>query len=258
MIGKPIALVCLSFVWGVHGACAAPRASSSGKQPPAKSRLSSAELNKRKEALASRVTELYDFAKAGQWRKMEALMTEDSKDIFYGQPKNPINEFEVKRIEVELDGKTGKAVVDIKFMAGGFAQLMVLPQPSRWVFENGAWLVKLEKPVAHPLAAFTQGGAAGPPSALRFGQREIEIERGAHEYVVRFQNTGQQVLTVRADTDPCQCLEVSLDKQKYAPGESGELRIKTAIDADMEPREFRVQVVAEPGPQWAFLTLRLK
>jgi hypothetical protein len=258
MIGKLIALVCLSFMWGVHGACAAPQASPSVKQRPAKPELSSAELNKRKEALASRVTELYDLAKAGQWRKMEAFMTEDSKDVFYGQPKNPINEFEVKRIEVELDGKTGKAVVDIKFMAGGFAQLMVLPQPSRWVFENGAWLVKLEKPVAHPLAAFTQGGAAGPPSALRFGQREIEIERGAHEYVVRFQNTGQQTLAVRAGTDPCQCLEVSLDKQKYAPGESGELRIKTEIDADMEPRELRVQVVAEPGPQWTFLTLRLK
>jgi len=258
MIGKPIALVCLALAWGVHGACAAPQASSSGKQPPAKSQLSSAELNKRKEALASRVTEVYELAKAGQWRKMEALMTEDSKDIFYGQSKNPINEFEVKRIEVEPDGKTGKAVVDIKFAAGGFAQPMVLPQPSRWVFENGIWLLKLEKPVAHPLAAFTQGGAAGPPSALRFDAREIEIERGAHEYVFRFENTGQQTLVVRAGADPCQCMDVSLDKDKYAPGESGKLRIKTAIDANMEPREFRVQVVAEPGPQWTFLTLRLK
>lgn len=257
MIGKPIALVCLALAWGVHGACAAQQASPVAK-PHAKSQLSSTELNKRKEALASRVTEVYELAKAGQWRKMEALMTEDSKDIFYGQSKNPINEFEVKRVEVEPDGKTGRAVVDIKFMAGGFAQPMVLPQPSRWVFEDDVWLLKLEKPAAHPLAAFTQGGAAGPPSALRFDKREIEIERGVHEYVLRFENTGQQVLAVRAGADPCQCMDVSLDKEKYAPGESGELRIKTEIDANMEPRQFRVQVVAEPGPQWTFLTLRLK
>ena len=256
MLPNFVALLYLVLACCLAGA--APQASSSGKQPPAKSQLSSAELNKRKEALASRVTEVYELAKAGQWRKMDALMTEDSKDIFYGQSKNPINDFEVKRVEVEPDGKTGRAVVDIKFAAGGFAQLTVLPQPSRWVFENGVWLLKLEKPVAHPLAAFTQGGAAGPPSALRFGQREIDIERGAHEYLLRFENTGQQTLAVRAGADPCQCMDVSLDKDKYAPGESGELRIKTAIDANMESREFRVQVVAEPGPQWTFLTLRLK
>jgi len=185
-------------------------------------------------------------------------MTEDSKDIFYGQSKNPINEFEVKRVEVEPDGKTGLAVAEIKFPAGVFAQLMVLPQRSRWVFENGVWLLKLEKPVAHPLAPFVQRGAAGPPSALRFDKQEIEIERGVHEYVLRFENTGQQTLAVRAGADPCQCMDVSPDKEKYAPGESGELRIKTEIDATMEPREFRIQVLAEPGPQWTFLTLRLK
>jgi len=256
MLPNFVALVYLVLACCLAGA--APQTSSSGKQPPAKPQLSSAELNKRKEALASRVTELYDLAKAGQWRKMEALMTEDSKDIFYGQSKNPINEFEVKRVEVDPDGKTGHVVVEIKFVSGGLAQPMVMPQKSRWVYENGAWLVKLEKPVAHPLAAFTQGGAAGPPSALRFSQREIEIERGAHEYVLRFENTGQQTLAVSAGADPCQCMDVSLDKEKYAPGESGELRIKTEIDATMEPREFRVQVVAEPGPQWTFLTLRLK
>jgi hypothetical protein len=239
---------------------AAPQAPSSPtkRPPPATSELSPPELAKRKEALASRVAELYGLAQAGQWRKMEAFMTEDSKETFYGQSKNPINEFEVKRIEVEPDGKSGKAVVNIKFVAGVFAQPMVLPQPSRWVFENGIWLLKLEKPVAHPLAAFTQGGAAGPPSDLRFDTREIEIERGAHEYVLRFQNTGQQTLAVRAGADPCQCMEVSLDKDKYAPGESGELRIKTEIDANMESRVFRVQVSAEPGSQWAFLFLRLK
>jgi hypothetical protein len=256
MLPNFVALVYLVLACCLAGA--APQASPPVKQRPATPQLSSAELNKRKEALASRVTELYDFAKAGQWRKMEAFMTEDSKDLFFAQAKNPIADFEVKRVEVEPDGRTGKAVVDIKFYSGAFAQPMVLPQKSRWVYENGAWLVKLEKPVAHPLAAFTQGGAAGPPSALRLDKREIEIERGVHEYIVRFQNTGQQTLAVRAGADPCQCMDVSLDKEKYAPGESGELRIKTEIDATMEPREFRVQVVAEPGPQWTFLTLRLK
>ena len=256
MLPNFVALVYLVLACCLAGG--APQASPPVKQRPATPELSSAELNKRKEALASRVTELYDFAKAGQWRKMEALMTEDSKDIFYGQSKNPINEFEVKRVEVEPDGKTGLAVAEIKFTTGAFAQLMVLPQRSRWVYENGAWLLKLEKPVAHPLAAFAQGGAAGPPSALRFGQQEIEIERGAHEYVLRFENTGQQTLAVRAGADPCQCMDVSLDKEKYAPGEWGELRIKTEIDAHAEPREFRIQVVAEPGPQWTFLILRLK
>jgi hypothetical protein len=238
-------------------ACAARQASSSAK-PPAKPQLSSAELAKRKDALTSRVTELYNLAKAGQWRKMEAFMTEDSKDIFFGQAKNPIADFEVKRVEVEPDGKSGFAVADIKFFPAGFAAHMVMPQRSRWVYEGDTWLVKLEKPVAHPLAAFMQDGAAGPPSALRFEKRAIEIERGVHEYVMPFQNTGQQALTVRASPDPCECMEVSLDKETYAPGEAGKLRIKTQIDAQTEPRTFRIQVLGEPGNNWAFIFLQLK
>jgi hypothetical protein len=75
---------------------------------------------------------------------------------------------------------------------------------------------------------------------------------------MRSSRAGQEVLTVRAGADPCQCMEVSLDKEKYAPGEWGQLRIKTKIGADIEARELRVQVLGEPGPQWVFLTLRLK
>ena len=256
MLPNFVALVYLVLACCLAGA--APQASSSGKQPPAKSQFSPAELNKRKEALASRVTEFYRLAKGGAWRQMEAFMTEDSKEVFFGGPRNPITDFEVKHVEVEPDGKIGLVVVDIKFFPGGFPQLVTLPQRSRWVYENGAWLLKLEKPVAHPLASFVQRGATGPPSALRFDKREIEIERGVHEYVLRFENTGPQTLAVRAGADPCQCMDVSPDKEKYAPGEWGELRIKTEIDAHTEPREFLVQVVAEPGPHWTFLILRLK
>jgi len=189
---------------------------------------------------------------------MEAMMTEDSKDIFLGQTKNPIADFELKRVEVEPDGKSALAVVDIKFYPAGFAAYMVVPQRSRWVYENDTWLVKLEKPVAHPLAAFMPGGPSGPPSVLRFEKGEMEIERGVHEYLVPFQNTGQQALTVRASPDPCDCMEVSLDKEKYAPGEAGKLRIKTQIDAQTEPRTFRIQVLGQPGDNWAFLFLQLK
>ena len=75
---------------------------------------------------------------------------------------------------------------------------------------------------------------------------------------MRSSRAGQEILTVRAGADPCQCMDVSLDKEKYAPGEWGQLRIKTKIGADIEARELRVQVLGEPGPQWVFLSLRLK
>lgn len=255
MLRKLSVLVFVLFVCGV--ALASPQASSS-KQPPAESQPSPAELAKRKSALKSRVTELYTLAKAGEWRKMEAMMTEDSKDAFYGQSKNPISEFEVKGIEVAPDGKSGRAVVDIKFRPGGFSTFMVLPQRSKWVYENETWLTKLEKPIAHPAGAFMPAGDAAPVNDVRFEKREIEIERGAHEYVIRFQNAGRQALTVNATPDPCGCMEVSLDKEKYAPGESGQLRINTELDKAMEPRQFRVQVLAQPGSQWTILLLRLK
>jgi len=255
MLRNLVALLYLALACCV--ACAARQASSAAK-PSAKPQLSSSELAKRKDALTSRVTELYNLAKAGEWRKMEAFMTEDSKDIFFGQAKNPIVDYEVKRVDVEPDGKIGFAAVDIKFFPAGFPTYMVIPQRGRWVYENDTWLVKLEKPVAHPLAAFMQGGSSGPPSLLRFEKREIEIERGVHEYVIPFENTGQQALTVWASPDPCECMEVSLDKEKYASGEAGKLRIKTRIDAQTEPRTFRIQVLGEPGNNWAFIFLQLK
>lgn len=246
----------LCLVCGVEGGArqASPQASS------ATAPLSPAEAARRKELLHSRVTEIYKLFQIPAWRKAEAYLTEDSKDIYYEMPKGAILDFSVKNIAVQPDGVAAVASVEIKFNVARFPTPFPLLQKTRWVWEGDNWFLKLERVPNHPLAPFmlNQPPAAYKNAILRFEKMEQEISRGNHEYVFSFQNAGKEPLSLQTFVDDCACMEARLDKQTYAPGEAGRLRVNMRIEADARPRDYTVRVYGTPGGHWVLVKLALK
>lgn len=228
-------------------------------QPAVKPALSAEELARRKELLATRVTELYELYKIAAWRKAEAYFTEDSRDTYYGTRKDPILSFELKDLQLHRDGTRAIAALEITCSVDRFPAPMRLSQKSRWVWERDSWYQKLEPFVSHPLTPFVVSLPADQQtsSMLRFEKSQAEIGRGLEKHVFRFQNVGKETITVRLMPDDWLCMSVSTDKEKYAPGEWGEARVETELEPDTKAREFVVQVLILPGPQWAVIKLRL-
>jgi len=248
----------LSLLLGVAGAAPqqppAPPPSQAGSQTA----VSAGELTKRRELLSSRVTELYELYRIPSWRRAEAYVTEESRDIFYELPKGPILGFTVKKLEVQPDAKRAQAFVEIKFVMAGFPEPMFLLQKTQWVYEHDNWFMKLERPPQNPLAPLLAGqpASAFKDAVLRFQELEQEVAPGKREYVFPFQNFSKETLTVKALADECNCMEVTLSKQSYAPGERGEVRVKIDIGEKAKRREFYIQLLANPGGHWIALKLR--
>lgn len=229
------------------------------QQAPARPAVSAEELARRKALLSARVTELYELYRIPSWRKAEAYFTEESKDVFYETHKGAIIDFTVKDLQINKDGAVAIAVVDIKFRLGQFPDLMVMPQKSRWLWERDNWYQKLERAAQNPLAPFlaSQPASAQTTAMVRFEKNQAEIARGPQKYTFRFQNTGKETISLRPIPHDCLCMELSTDKEKYAPDEWGEVRVETDIDLEAKGQEYVVQVMMLPGPQWAVIRLRL-
>ncbi len=247
----------LFLLMGAAKATAAQAPAASPPQAPSRAALGPEELDRRKKLLSSRVAEIYKLFQIPSWRKAEAYLTEDSRDIFYEQPKGPVLDFTIKDLEVAPDGMSAQASVEIKFVLAQFPTPLTMLRKTRWVYEQDNWFMKLERVPNHPLAPFLLQRTPDKNAVLRFPKLEQEISRGTREYVFPFENAGKETLSVRALPDDCGCMEASLDKESYAPGEKGELRVKMRIEEKAQAHEFYVRVYAIPGNHWTVVRLRL-
>ncbi|HEY1341459.1 MAG TPA: hypothetical protein VGF59_28305, partial [Bryobacteraceae bacterium] len=116
-------------------------------------------------ALRARITEFFQDHVDGQFRKAEALVAEDTKDLYYSQNKPKYLSFEIARIIYSDNFTKAAATVMCEqiIMFPGFAgKPMKVPTNSTWKLENGKWYWYIDPAV---LRRFPFGPAAGSEAA---------------------------------------------------------------------------------------------
>jgi hypothetical protein len=94
-------------------------------------------------ALRARITEFFQYHVTGQFRKAEALVAEDSKDVFYNRNKPRYIKFlEIARIDYSENFTKALATVTVTSMEmipGWTAGAPTIPVLSNWKLEDGQW-----------------------------------------------------------------------------------------------------------------------
>ncbi|HEX3879156.1 MAG TPA: hypothetical protein VHW24_19365 [Bryobacteraceae bacterium] len=94
------------------------------------------------DALRTRIKEFYDLSQAGEYRKAEQLVAEDTKDYFYEHNKPTVLSYEIGKIEYS-DGYTkAKAIVteERRVPVPGFTDKPIkIPVPTTWKIDGGKW-----------------------------------------------------------------------------------------------------------------------
>jgi hypothetical protein len=93
-------------------------------------------------ALRDRVQKFYQLQQDKKYREAEAMVAEDTKDLYYNGKKPDIRGFSIDKVEL-TDGNTkAKVTIRVKvlvLMYGAGAQIFDMPTPITWKLENGEW-----------------------------------------------------------------------------------------------------------------------
>ncbi len=122
----------------VAAACVAQTPKEAPPQPPA-------DVD---QALRARVQEFFQYHVTGEFRKAEALVADDTKDLFYNRNKPRYMKFiEIARIDYKENFTKATATVMMvspEMLAGWAGGPPQIPIPSTWKIENGKWCYYLE------------------------------------------------------------------------------------------------------------------
>jgi len=199
-------------------------------------------LAAREQQLKQRVEEVYRLFVTGEWRKVEAYVSEDSRDLWFGQPKSAIEAYELGEIKLDPDGRRADVTVKATFRVPPVPVPFTMPQKGEWVFENEQWFLKV-KPRPTMLEMFRATGAPLNPQASRspftFEQNPVVLPKaeGGSEIVVKvpFQNVIPTAVTVQELSTTCACLKAEMDKLQLRPEEHGILTVTYRATAGETP-----------------------
>lgn len=163
------------------------------------------------DALRERVTAFYGLHKEGKFRQAEAMVCEDSKDLYYDSDKRRWTSVEITRVVFEKDFQQAKVLVTLgtEMSQKGVRVPALFPFNSTWKVESGQWCHHIPPPAkgetVTPFGVMKQsenpGGQAAMPaipasaqaaaaqilSAIRFSKRELKVkgyERSSDELEV--------------------------------------------------------------------------
>ena len=136
------------------------------------------------QALRARISEFYQDQVDGKFRQAEALVADDTKDLYYAASKPKYLGFEISRIDYSEGFTRAKAVLVLEqyVMIPGFADKpLKVPTPSTWKLVNGQWYwwVDPETLRESPWGKMTAGpiGAPGTQGALPAIPTAKDIEK---------------------------------------------------------------------------------
>jgi hypothetical protein len=122
------------------------------------------------QTLRARVTGFYDLHVKGEFRKAEAWVAEDAKDIYYSSSKTKYLSFEIGRIEYSDNFTRAKATVlcEQYIMLPGFmGKPFKVPIPSTWKLVDGTWFWYVDQDALRmtPFGKMNPGPAQGSASS---------------------------------------------------------------------------------------------
>jgi hypothetical protein len=202
------------------------------------------------QALRARISEFYQDHVDGKFRQAEALVADDTKDLFYNASKPKYLGFEISRIDYSEGFTRAKATVLLEqyVMIPGFTgKPLKVPTPSTWKLVNGQWYwwVDPETLRESPWGKMTAGpniagGATGVlpaiPSAKDI-EKKMAAQVKADKAAVTLKGMEVQKVTIINDA-PGQVtiallgtlpgVEAKLDRAAIGPGEKATLTLRIA------------------------------
>jgi hypothetical protein len=115
-------------------------------------------------ALKARVKEFFDMQVKGTPRRAEVLVAEDSKDLYYNDPKPRFFSCVFSRVDYTDRFTKAKVlmVCERNVMIPGASSLVAkVPTPSNWKIEDGKWMYYLDPETMYP-SPFGGPFKAGP------------------------------------------------------------------------------------------------
>jgi hypothetical protein len=202
------------------------------------------------QALRARISEFYQDQVDGKFRQAEALVADDTKDLYYNASKTKYLSFEIRRIDYSEGFTRAKAVVLLEqyVMIPQFANKpFKVPTPSTWKLINGQWYwwVDPETLRDSPWGKMTPGpnSAPGAPGALPAIPNAKDIEKRmaaqvkADRAAVTLKGTEAQEVTI-TNSAPGQVtisllgtlpgVEAKLDRATIGQGEKAILTLRIA------------------------------
>ena len=213
------------------------------------------------QALRARITTFYDLHVKGEFRKAEALVAEDSQEIYYNGSKTKYLSFEIVRIDYSDNFTRAKATVvcEQHIMLPGFMGLpMKIPMPSTWKLVDATWYwwVDPESLRATPFGKATPGPARDSASAAKpmpvipttvpdYIYNQVKADKAS--VTLKTGESGQVTITNGAPgpmnislTGSVPGVEVKLDRSLLNAGEKAILTIRAGNDA--KPGVLTIQV----------------
>ena len=214
------------------------------------------------EALKARVNEFYSLMQKSKFRQAEALVGEESRDIFYGMAKSPIRDFRLEKIQFADDFRSAEVVVAC--MAGNpraASAGVYIPLTGKWRLLDGRWFLVIEPRQTTPFGPmrFDEPGAAKPlpferptlgaisANAFRVEPKSLEFPRqgpGTITRTVVISNNMPGMLQLEPEAFNMSGLKLNLPDKTIPP--KGQITLQVAYDPQAGQlsghREVRIRV----------------
>ena len=213
------------------------------------------------QALRARITEFYGLHVKGDFRKAEALVAEDARDIYYNSEKTKFLSVEIGRIDYSDNFTRAKATMlcEQYIMLPGFmGKPMKVPIPSTWKLVDGTWYwyVDPESLRMTPFGKITPGPARDSGSApkpmpaipttvpdyiytqVKADKASVTLKAGESEQVT-ITNSAPGAMNISL-TGSVPGVEVKLDRTVLKAGEKAVLTVRAGDNA--KPGVLSIQV----------------
>jgi|ERR1039458_2406317 hypothetical protein len=213
------------------------------------------------QALRARITEFYDLHVKGEFRKAEALVADDTKDLYYSSDKTKYLSFEIGRIEYSDNFTRAKATVVCEqyiMLPGFLGKPLKIPMPSSWKVVDGTWYwyVDPESLRETPFGKSKPGSAQGsesprktipaiPTTVPDFIYKQVKADKAS---VTLMAGESEQVTITNSAPGAMNIslmgsvpgVEVKLDRTVLNTGEKAVLTLQAGNDA--KPGVLSIQV----------------
>lgn len=239
---------------------------------------------KAEQALRERVQRFYQLQQDKKYREAEAMVADDTKDLYYNAKKAKIESFTIDRVDLTDNMTKAKVLIKAKILTllpGAGAEIFEMPTTTTWKVENGEWrwYVSAEARSATPFGKMnsSEGGAApgqldargaapggvdNPNVAALQGRisidtTSVQLTRHKRDQVVTITNGLPGSLDLKLDplAEKTPGLTVKIDKPHLDAGEKamvefhlyGEQKLSGIVEIVALPlnRVFDIQVTAQ-------------
>jgi hypothetical protein len=204
-------------------------------------------------ALRARARQFFQLQVDKKFRPAEAMVADDTKDLYYNGKKFNINSFSIEKVEMLDDNTRAKVTIKAKVTRAlpgfGIVELDAL-STNLWKIENGQWVYYIDQSAAPetPFGPVKQPKGDGPPpplsvagkigdlSALRnlvkIDRNAVDVASGGPPQSVTLSNDLPGGVDLNLQTSNIEGLSAELEKKHLEPGEKTLIRFRaTGKDA---------------------------